>query len=285
MIILKMQYVLTLIILKNKLKIKIKKLIVVNREVNMDVDKINGLLNRDCIVNSVSYLESVGSTNDEVKKLGCQNALVAKIQTNGRGRNGRVWQSDGDNLYMSMMISHEGDVHNISAISLVVGVSVMEVMHSINVNCGLKWPNDILYNNKKLGGILLEACFLENRLEHIVVGIGVNVNGMEYGEFNDIATSVRKISGKEYDVSDIVVSIINAFDKNYKLFIESGFEPFREMYQKNCVHINKDIKISNGEEITVVKCIGIANDGQLVVKYNNDIKYLQYGEISINING
>lgn len=250
----------------------------------MDVNKINNLLNKNCVISHVNCVDMVGSTNDEVKKLGCGNALVAKVQTNGRGRNGRVWQSDGDNLYMSMMIGDIKDVHNISAVSLIVGVSVMEAMHSVNIQCGLKWPNDILYNNKKLGGILLEACFLENKLEHIIIGIGVNVNGVDYGEFNDIATSIKKITGREFGIDNLVVAIINTFDKNYKMFVESGFEVFREMYQKNCVHINKDIKIIKSENSHVARCIGIANDGQLVVKYNNEIKYLQYGEISININ-
>ncbi len=126
-------------------------------------------------------LTSCDSTNDELARLASDGApagtvVIARTQRAGRGRNGRRWQSGQEgNLYASILLRPRLEPKHVPPISLCVGIAVVRAVRELGVRAELKWPNDIVVGTRKLGGILAEASTQGMRLEHVVVGIGLNI--------------------------------------------------------------------------------------------------------------
>lgn len=131
-------------------------------------------------------LRSVTSTNDEAMARARAGAahgtvVVAEVQTRGRGRGGHVWWSpNGENLYLSAILRLPLSPAAAPPITLAAGVAVCDAAHDLGVEAKLKWPNDVLVNGKKLAGILTETTTRGDRLEAVVVGIGMNVDTREF---------------------------------------------------------------------------------------------------------
>ncbi|MEI7670065.1 MAG: biotin--[acetyl-CoA-carboxylase] ligase, partial [Pseudomonadota bacterium] len=152
------------------------------------------LFARPNLINDYHLLafDSLDSTNEEAKRLaangGMHGAVIwSKLQTDGKGRMGRKWVSEEGNLFCSILLSPDTDIQSFSQLSFVASVAAIETIRSIlpdeaeNINC--KWPNDILMNGKKIGGILLESFETidsskseNNKTRWVVVGIGINID-------------------------------------------------------------------------------------------------------------
>ncbi len=164
-------------------------------------------------------------------------------QTKGRGRHGRTWEESDGNLYFSFAISPNISADEIGHISLLTGLSVYEAISSIvTKKCTplIKWPNDILIDQKKCAGILIETPSVSSSglIEHFVIGIGVNVVS---------APIEGAVSLSEYhcelEAEGILIAFLQHFDKNYSTLKQHGFEPIRQEWLKN--------SFSAGQHITV----------------------------------
>jgi len=146
--------------------------------------------------------------------------IIADRQLSGKGRSGRIWESlSHGNLYISFVLPPI-DVNKLLPLNVVTGYAVVDSLRNI-LNVKLKWPNDLVIKNKKLGGILLETKFTGNRLEKIVVGIGVNVNQTYFGNnLSGIATSIHAETGKFFEVADIASNVIKSFEYFYENFLK-----------------------------------------------------------------
>lgn len=220
------------------------------------------------------YLDETESTNDvclnEINNSDKPILVTADMQTKGRGRNEKEWNSPKGNLYFSFGFTR----HNlINGLSVKVGLIVAESLQQIlKKSVLLKWPNDIFYLNKKVGGILVETSSVNNIFK-IVIGIGVNLqlsdSNKHWGNL-DINKDIYKVKEQ----------IIEMLSSKLFVFLEDDLdEDWSKRWTNLCIHNEKEIMLeSNNEELLFM---GINHDGQLIGK-NKDDKILFVNESSIS---
>ena len=245
-------------------------------------------LKTDFIGRNIIHLETVDSTNDYLKKIGNDvqegTIVISEEQTKGKGRWGRQWNSKaGQGIWMSIIIKPEIVPTKAPFITLVAGAAIVKALNNLQVPAKIKWPNDIIINNKKISGILTELSAEIERVNYVIVGIGMNVKNMEFDvELEDNATSICK---ENYDLSrlEIVTEVISEFERLYKLYIEKNSnEEIINICKQYSAIINKDIYVIKGDERELVKCIDINNEGNLIVRDSeNNIREIMSGEVSI----
>ncbi len=170
------------------------------------------------------HLKSVDSTNEYIKRetdIKEYEIVIADIQNKGKGTRGRNWISKKGGAWFSFYINKDRflDINDNPKLSLIVGLSVLESLEVYEkYPYKLKWVNDIYLHKKKLAGILLEL-----DADKIIIGIGINVNNQDFGEFQDIAVSMKQMSSKEYDVKNIAKEVVQNFKKNYFAFLKGNW--------------------------------------------------------------
>ncbi|HUS66897.1 MAG TPA: biotin--[acetyl-CoA-carboxylase] ligase [Kofleriaceae bacterium] len=164
-------------------------------------------------------LGEVDSTSDEAAALAARGAahgtvVVAEAQRQGRGRQGRAWFSPpGDNLYLSCVLRPALPPVRVPPVTLAAGVAVAEAVATLGVQPRLKWPNDVLASGKKLAGVLTEMSTQGDRVEHVVLGVGVNVATTRFPEeLAGVATSVALEVGRAVGVEDVLAVVLERLD-------------------------------------------------------------------------
>lgn len=245
-------------------------------------------LTTDTIGKNIIHLDSIDSTNDYLKKIGNDvqegTVVISEEQTKGKGRLGRSWQSKSkEGIWMSIILKPEIVPYKAPFITLIAGAAIVKALNNLQVPAKIKWPNDIIINNKKLSGILTELSAEIERVNYVVVGIGMNVKNLDFDEeLEEKATSLYK---ENYYLSrvEVISNILCEFEKLYKGYIEKNDkEETLSICKEYSAILNKDIYIIKGDEKELVKCIDINKDGNLVVKdNNNNVQEILSGEVSI----
>ena len=199
-------------------------------------EKLKPQLETNLIGKEIVYLDETDSTNALAKRekdYPNGTVFVAGKQTQGRGRSGRVWQSDDDKaLYMNILLKPDISPQKISSITLVFGLAVFNALKGYT-DVGIKWPNDIILDKRKLAGILCEMSANEEKVDYVVLGVGVNVNNESFpDEINKIATSLKIQNGKDYELTEIAAEILNEFDLLYEEYLSKGLNDILTMYKK-----------------------------------------------------
>tara|TARA_B110000091_G_C13752883_1_gene448523 strand:- start:630 stop:1307 length:678 start_codon:yes stop_codon:yes gene_type:complete len=218
---------------------------------------------------------STGSTNDLCKEGQINReflAIASDIQTRGRGRQGKKWSSPPGNISFSIAYLEK----NIETpTSLVAGVIArLAICSALGIeDIKLKWPNDLIFKNKKIGGILVERDIQGNEIKTIV-GIGINLALSEKEPWWGDLSSFNSSSARD--------DIINNIIKGFYDFIDGGLSNWQDLWNLSCVHLNKNILIKNNNVVINEGIfIGINNKGALLLKVNKEIKEYAFGEISI----
>lgn len=210
--------------------------------------------------------------------------IVAKTQSCGRGRSGNSWLSSKDNLMFSFKIKLD---NNQSLITLLVGVCVKNTLNKITKsnNFLIKWPNDIILNNKKVCGILCEHV-KKGSQSNIIIGIGINVNQMDFDEtIESKATSLKKVYSQDFDNNKILECFDKCFNEEFDKLKNNN-----ELAIQNIINevratnylLNKTFVISNDIN-NKYKCIGITDEGLLeCIDENEQIRTFNSGEISLS---
>lgn len=234
----------------------------------------------------IHCFDTVSSTNDVLRDIAFKGAgegtvVCAKNQHSGRGRNGRSWLSpNGKGIYMSILFRPDTDLQKVPSLTLLCGLSVCEAIRKNGVDALIKWPNDVVINGKKLCGILAEANFCE-KLNFVVVGIGINCDSVEFDEeIKDIATSMSLESGKETDKAKLLGDILSCIDENYDNFKKFGFKGICEKYKALSAVLGKCVNIL-GKEAYKALALDINEDGSLVVEKNGEKRTVFSGEVSL----
>jgi len=157
----------------------------------------------------IQVLNEVGSTNDWVRQQNTRSAVcLAESQTQGRGRNGNSWLSpDAENIYLSYNWVFESAPRHLPLLSLRVGIAVAQVMQLFGVrDHGIKWPNDLYWQHKKLGGILIET---SSASSEVIVGIGLNINASDIKGVDQPWASLGEILNKKVDRNEFVVQLLS----------------------------------------------------------------------------
>ena len=245
-------------------------------------------LKTEIIGKNVIHLESVDSTNDYLKKIGNDvqegTVVISEEQTKGKGRLGRNWQSKSkEGIWMSIILKPEIIPYKAPFITLIAGAAIVKALNNLQVPAKVKWPNDIIINNKKVSGILTELSAEIERINYVVVGIGMNVKNLDFDkELEEKATSLYK---ENYHLSrvEIVSQILYEFEKLYNDYIVNDYkEETIKICKEYSAILNKDIYIIKGDEKELVKCVDISNNGNLIVRDgNNNVQEIFSGEVSI----
>ncbi|MGB3209857.1 MAG: biotin--[acetyl-CoA-carboxylase] ligase [Desulforhopalus sp.] len=225
------------------------------------------------------YYQSTDSTNIKAKEIAesgaiSGSAIVAEFQTNGRGRLGKQWHSvKGKGLFCSIVVRPDIISEDYPKITLVAGLSVALVLDRITgKKSQLKWPNDIFFRGKKIGGILTESSALNSTFpsRYAVVGIGINVNHL-LRDFppvlGETVTSVLIETGKEMVVDELFQAVRIEILQKLRIFCESGFQPLLSQWKKKDYLLGKEMECVNttGKMIRGI-ALGPDDEGQLHVR-------------------
>ncbi len=242
------------------------------------------------------FFESTGSTNPDAKRFAEEGAphgttVVADRQTAGRGRRGRSWESPaGRSIYFTSIVRPAFVPDKASMITLVMALSVAEAIQEVTgLPTGIKWPNDIVVNGKKVVGILTEMSMTPemNEIQFLVAGVGVNVNQESLEEFPEelrgTATSLKIESGRQFDRAALLAEILARFEESYETFERTGdLSGLRARYESRLVGRNAVVRVLDpaGEYTGISR--GITETGELIVEKESGERTLVYaGEVSV----
>ena len=238
----------------------------------------------------IYYKEEIDSTNNQAKVLAREGAkeghlIIAEHQSQGKGRLGRSWQSpSGTGIWMSLILRPHILPKYASQLTLLAGLSMCEVIQEITgLEAKIKWPNDIVVNGKKVCGILTEMSAEMESINYIILGIGVNVNMAYFPEELPYASSLAIEGKKEYSRKAIIKAFLEKFEIDYKVYKKQpDLTPIMERYEKNCITLNRKVKLLVSHEEVIAKATGISNEGELLVTLEDGtMKVVSSGEVSV----
>ena len=215
----------------------------------------------------------------------CGDVCLADQQTAGRGRRGREWQSPaGMNVYLSVRWCFKPVPEYLPLLSLVTGLAVADALEDCAIHGhGLKWPNDLYYDGKKLGGILLEAV---GSPKDVVIGIGLNVNMLlESGAAIDQPwTSLQQIRGEPVERHALIVAILQRLIPRLKAFPRLDITQFQHDWQRRDLLQGREVLVQSGTETLQGLASGVDNRGQLkITLYDGSIKNLSSADVSVRL--
>ena len=221
---------------------------------------------------------SIGSTNDAALEMGHAGAphgtvVLAEQQTAGRGRVGRMWHSEKSNgIYMSVLLRPAITPVDAPLITLVAGLAARDaVAEHTGAVPDLRWPNDLMLEGKKFGGILTEMHAEPDRVRFVVVGIGINVNHETLpAELRGEATSLRIATGRTQSRNELVVRILRGLDGYYTQFLRQGGETIlRRFAEVSSYCEGKRVRVATAKETFLATTAGLEPTGVLRVRREN----------------
>ncbi len=240
---------------------------------------------------NILYYEETDSTNEELHRLALGRAgqgtvVSAKRQTAGKGRRGREWEStEEDNIYMSVLLRPEFDTEKAPMLTIIMAYSAALVLERYGFDrVQIKWPNDLILSGKKVCGILTEMHLRETEIDHVIVGVGINVNQKNFSEkLLDKATSLFLECGKPVKKETMVSEITDTFMKLYDRFTEIGDLSFlQEAYNQRLVNREKEVRVLEPGHAYTAYALGIDPFGELIVRLQDGTTQKVYaGEVSV----
>ncbi len=255
----------------------------------LNIEFIKDSLIGKTFVSSVHYFDEIDSTNNFAKNLNSEdNALVlTEYQSEGKGRFERAWDSEkGMNLMFSVKKKFYIDAKQNSYINFYFSYFLYDTIRSVleensvksDTNMlNIKWPNDILLDSKKISGLLIESIL--NKKDYII-GAGLNVNQKEFHSGLN-ASSLINHTKAEINLSQLLVKIINSYDRNMDLIYDSKFDEIYNLWKKSTNMIGKDVEFTINNAINCGKIIGLMEDGGIKILADNEEKTYHSGEIKI----
>jgi len=259
------------------------------------VPKLNGLLKTEMMGKVIHYHEEIGSTNSVLYKLAGNGAsegtvVIADMQTEGKGRLGRTWISPpGVNLYISVLLRPSIPAWEAPLLTFTASIAIVETMKKTGIREPLiKWPNDVVIENKKAAGVLTEMKPDGERAEFVIVGIGVNVNmtaeamRRDMGEVSKTATSLRQHLGREVDRAKFTADLLLEIEAWYRTFTGRGKAAIISEWSERWGAGGQRVRVSL-EDKTAFQGIaeGIDSDGHMLVrKEDGDLVTVVAGDVS-----
>ena len=225
---------------------------------------------------NIDIFEKIDSTNDEAKRITNNNEfniIIAEEQSKGRGRKGNNWFSpNSGNIYMTLFTENQLSE---DPASLITGVVCRNSIRNINerINISLKWPNDILYKNKKVGGILVEKEHYEKKIKTII-GIGINLSlKNKESSWGDLSEFNLQEQRNEL-VAEIINNLVRAYDKKNN--------NWKKEWLNGCMHINREIQIYDNKNIKKNAIFRDIDDlGNAIIETDNGLEVFRSGHIKI----
>ncbi len=234
--------------------------------------------------NSIIWLEKTDSTNKFVKTLINNNAIkngtiiAAKEQTNGKGQQNNIWQTEPNhNLTFSLYLEFNIKAIHQFYISKIIALSIHEFISKKVNNVTIKWPNDIYIDNKKVAGILIENTIQGENITKSIIGVGININQINFDKSIPNPISLKSITKKTYNLKNVLIEISHLI--NSKLMLINNFNTIDNLYNKLLYKLNTESSFTYNNNIFIGKILGTEQDGRIKIKTQNLIKRFGFHEI------
>ena len=238
----------------------------------------------------ICHFSSLDSTNTKAKELAEEGyphgtLVVADRQSAGRGRRGRSWDSPaGTSIFMTLLLKPDIDPNHASMLTLVTALAVAEGIKDVSgAEVQIKWPNDIIIGGKKICGILTEMSAQFDYINHIVIGIGVNVHNESFPEeIAEMAGSIFLETKKHVRRAELIESILEHFEVCFDTFIQTeDLSGLLEEYNAMLVNMHRNVKVLDPKEPFEGKAMGITSKGELIVDTWESRRLVSCGEVSV----
>lgn len=253
-------------------------------------DRIKSILKTELFAKKIYAFWSVGSTNEFAYRRALQGDLegtlvIAEEQTKGRGRIHRQWDSPfNKGLWFSLILRPELPSSKAGLIPYLAGISVAETVENfLELKPDVKWPNDLLLNDRKFCGILSEVEFDNGKINFIILGIGINVNHQpeDFPEpYRNFATSLRIESDRRIDRAELLVDLLLRIEKNYEFMQLYGFREIVTRWKKRCPQFGQEIIIIQDDKRFEGKFEELDDEGCLLLRTKSgELKKIVAGDI------
>ena len=235
---------------------------------------------------NIEYYSRLSSTNDEAWELVKESVshgtiVITDNQFNGKGQYGNQWRSYPDkSLTFSIILN---DLNQENMMPAIIGISVCRALKKFDFNIKLKWPNDLILEKKKVGGILCESKILKNQKKTMVIGIGINVNETTNDilpELQASATSLYSISNQSHQRERILAEILNYIEKIILKKNENENFIIKE-WEALCVHMNSNVSFHTNDKKINGKFLSLRSNGSALIMVGDSKKEFSSGIINI----
>ena len=252
--------------------------------------EIDSALHTETFGRHVVYLESTQSTNEEAKKIAREGAeegtiVVAEEQITGHGRLARGFYSPfAKGVWFSLILRPKFFPMEASKCTLLAAVGVCRGIRRMGLaDAGIKWPNDILVHGKKLVGILTLMSASMEKIDYIIMGIGINT-GIKKNEFpEDFREGATSFLNEGINVSrkDLLAAILGELEKEYSIAQNEGFDKVLDDWRALSVTLGQEVRVIFGDDSYTGKAVDIDRDGCLLVNTGSEVKRVIAGDVSI----
>ena len=257
----------------------------------ISAEEVKSLLDTRWAGQEIAYYSVVDSTNNKAKRMAEEGALhgtlvLADEQTGGRGRRGRGWKTPPKSgIAMTLIIRPKLLPEKASMITLVMGMAVASACRELlGLPAGIKWPNDVVINGRKICGILTEMSAEMDDIHYLVIGSGINVNMEEFPEeIREVATSLSIQAGHPVNRAEVICCCMKYFERYYETFMETeDLTGLMDAYNGMLVNMDAEVRVLEpGNEYCGVS-MGINSRGELLVKRDKDtVEEVFAGEVSV----
>ena len=241
---------------------------------------------------SLLWFDSIDSTNTRARELAKQGAahgtvLIANHQTGGHGRRGRSFHSPaGSGIYMSVILRPQCKPQELMHLTCAAAVAMCDAVESAaGFRPGIKWTNDLVYNSRKIAGVLTELGFDKwGNTDFAVIGIGINCCQTESDfpeEIRGIAGSLSSVSGQTIDRARVASAMMDALYRMDQTLL-TGKVPAMERYRRDCITLGQEISLVRGDEVRHGTALDIDSEGALLVLFpDRSVETVNSGEVSI----
>ena len=253
-------------------------------------EELKSIRKTEWVGQEIFYFPVLNSTNTKAKQLAEEGypsgtLVVAEQQDAGRGRRGREWASPrGVGIFMTLMLKPDILPNNASMLTLVAALAVAAAIRKCTGRpAGIKWPNDIVMNGKKVCGILTEMSAQIDYVNHVVVGIGINVHNESFPEdIAQIATSLYLETGARYQRAELIEEIWEQFERYYAVFLQTqDLSGLVKEYEAHLVNMHQSVRVIDPKESFEGRAMGITPRGELMVDTWESRRLVSAGEVSV----
>ena len=237
--------------------------------------KLKDKLNTRYIGKEIHYFREVDSTNEVAKKLAREGApegtiIIAESQSRGKGRRGKKWISPLGGAWLSIILRPNTLPINAPQLTFIAGVAAAQtIKDEYGLDAGIKWPNDVLIDKKKVCGVLTEISTEINTIDYIVTGIGIDANidvNLLPPELRDTTTSIK--SELDHDISRMILvqKFLGNFETMYDEFNKGNFQEILRKWRQLSKTIGRQVEIRKGTEFIRGEAVGVNSKGALILE-------------------
>lgn len=236
----------------------------------------------------IHCFEELPSTNDYAKTLiqqGVEDGVVvlARRQTSGRGRMQRMWESPEGGIWMTVILKPQLSLADAAKLTLSTGVALTYACRGLyGLDVQIKWPNDLVYQGRKIAGILGEVVGEWNTVQTLILGIGINANLERKGLSPDIpAATLKELLGHPLNLNDLVIAFLKALEIEIKSLEAGDIEGLQKRWLAYAAGIGKEVQVERAGQVVKGILKGISTSGELILEVNNQERLFSSGDVKL----